>query len=150
MGNKPYIQIEFTTDEINTSTASDLPQRGCGGVCVFIGQTRPAQDAVHGDLLALQYDCYKDMAYIELNRIAKEALNQFSIHCIRITHSLGTVPVSKASVVIAVGCDHRDEAFTTCQFLIDTLKNSVPIWKKEIWSRQSTWSKGTLLEQPIP
>lgn len=144
---EPHVQIEFTADQINVSTASELPTIGCGGECVFIGRTRPEAHAEHGDLTALQYDCYEDMARTELALIADEAIAEFSIRCIRITHSVGHVPVHDASVVIAVGSNHRDEACKACRFLIDNLKTRVPIWKQEKWKTEMTWASGEPLEQ---
>ena len=145
---EPHVQIEFTADQINVSTASELPTIGCGGECVFIGRTRPEAHAEHGDLTALQYDCYEDMARTELALIADEAIAEFSVRCIRITHSVGNVPVHDASVVIAVGSNHRNEACKACRFLIDNLKTRVPIWKQEKWKTEMTWVAGEPLEQP--
>ena len=147
MTTEPHVQIEFTADQINVSTASKLPTIGCGGECVFIGRTRPEAHAEHGELTALQYDCYEDMARTELALIADEAITEFSVRCIRITHSVGTVPIHKVSVVIAVGSDHRDEAFRACRYLIDELKARVPIWKQEKWDTQTIWVEGIPLEQ---
>ena len=145
---EPHVQIEFTADQINVSTASELPTIGCGGECVFIGRTRPEAHAEHGDLTALQYDCYEDMARTELALIADEAITEFSVRCIRITHSVGNVPVHDASVVIAVGSNHRNEACKACRFLIDNLKTRVPIWKQEKWKTEMTWVAGEPLERP--
>ena len=145
---EPHVQIEFTVDQINVLAASELPTIGCGGECVFIGRTRPEAHAEHGDLTALQYDCYEDMARTELALIADEAITEFSVRCIRITHSVGHVPVHGASVVIAVGSNHRDEACKACRFLIDNLKTRVPIWKQEKWRTEMTLVAGEPLEQP--
>ena len=148
MASKSHIRIEFTTNEIIVSTATELPTVGCGGECVFIGRTRPETHAVHGELIALQYDWYEDMARKELALIADEAITEFSVRCIRITHNVGNVPVQAASVVVAVGSDHRDEAFRACRFLIDNLKIRVPIWKQEQWKTETAWVSGEVLEQP--
>ena len=145
---EPHVQIKFTADQINVSTASELPTIGCGGECVFIGRTRPEAHTEHGDLIALQYDCYENMARTELALIADKAIATFSVRCIRITHSAGNVPVHDASVVIAVGSNHRDEACKACRFLIDNLKTRVPIWKQEKWRTEMTWVAGEPLEQP--
>jgi molybdopterin synthase catalytic subunit len=147
---EPHLQIDFATDEINVSTASELPLIGCGGECVFIGRTRPETHSEHGNLTALQYDCYLDMARTELALIADEAITEFAVRCIRITHSVGDVPVHAASVVIAVGGNHRDEACNACRFLIDNLKTRVPIWKQELWETDKTWVVGETLEQTTP
>jgi molybdopterin synthase catalytic subunit len=144
---EPHVQIEFTPNEINVPTASRLPEIGCGGECVFVGRTRPETHSEHGTLTALQYDCYEDMARTELALIADEAIAEFSVRCIRITHCVGNVPLNAASVVIAVGGEHRADAFDACRFLINSLKSRVPIWKQEEWGSKKTWSKGHPMEQ---
>ena len=74
-----------------------------------------------------------------------EAIQQFSINAVRVTNTIGSVPVNGASVVIAVGSDHRDEAFLACRYLIDNLKVRVPIWKQEAWTNGSIWVDGNQL-----
>ncbi len=85
------------------------------------------------------------MAQAELRLLAEEAISRFSVRHIRVTHSIGTVKIDEASVVIAVSSDHRDDAFTACRFMIDLLKQRVPIWKQEKWADGTTWSNGTPL-----
>lgn len=145
---EPHVQIVLTADEINVSNVSELPPLGCGGESVFIGRTRPETHDEHGDLTALQYDCYEEMARTELALIAAEAIATYSVQCIRITHSIGIVSVHGASVVIAVGGAHRADACDACRFLIDSLKARVPIWKQEKWKTERTWVAGEILEHP--
>ena len=139
------IEIQFTENTLELALASALPTLGCGGECVFVGRTRPETNITHGELIALQYHCYKEMAEIELQTLAQEAMHRFGARVIRITHSTGRVAPNEASVVIAVGCDHRDAAFTACRFMIDALKQRVPIWKEELWADGTTWSDGEAL-----
>ena len=141
-----HIVIQFHENAIDVADASILPAIGCGGECVFIGRTRPETNKTHGQLLALKYDCYQEMAEAELDSLAEEATHRFSVRHIRVTHSIGTVEIDKASVVIAVSSDHRDDAFTACRFMIDLLKQRVPIWKQEMWADGTTWSNGTPLK----
>jgi len=136
------IQINFVPSAVDVRSASVLPPSACGGDCIFVGRTRPEQHTTYGDLTALQYECYIDLATQELENIAHEAIARFSASYIRITHSIGLVPIHEASVVIAVSCAHRREAFSACQFLIDLLKQRVPIWKQEKWADGTTWSEG--------
>ena len=70
----------------------------------------------------------------------------FAVRHIQVHHSIGTVGIGEASVVIAVCSDHRDESFLACRYLIDTLKQRVAIWKKEMWTDGNTWSEGTPLQ----
>jgi molybdopterin synthase catalytic subunit len=139
------IDILFTENAVDVVSASILPAIGCGGECIFIGRTRPEDNATHGPLLALHYDCYQEMAEKELRTLAQEAINRFEIRHIRVTHSVGRVATNEASVVIAVASDHRDDAFTACRFMIDLLKQRVPIWKQEMWTDGTTWSEGAPL-----
>ena len=138
----PQIDINFVNDAIDVEAASTLPAIGCGGECIFVGRTRPEKNESHGELTALQYECYQAMALKELHTLAQEAIDRFSVRHIRVTHSTGVVPIDAASVVIAVSSNHRDDAFTACRFLIDLLKQRVPIWKQEQWADGTTWSDG--------
>ncbi|MBT4585113.1 MAG: molybdenum cofactor biosynthesis protein MoaE [Phycisphaerae bacterium] len=142
MEKDPIISVHFVDGEVDVPKHSQLPAIGCGGECIFVGRTRPEHNKQHGDLTELSYDCYKTMAQSQLEKLAEEAVARFSVRAIQICHSTGSVQVDKASVVIAVGSDHRDDAFLACRFLIDLLKLQVPIWKQEVWSDGTTWSNG--------
>lgn len=146
MAHNPHVQIEFTSSEVDVPVASMLPSFGCGGECIFVGRTRHEIHTQLGALTALHYDSYEDMARGEIETIATEVIQQFSVQVIRVTHTIGTVPVDGASVVIAIGSDHRDEAFQACRYLIDNLKERVPIWKQEEWTGGTTWVDGIKLE----
>lgn len=145
MEHEMPIEIRFETDAVNVEEASKLPSIGCGGESIFVGRTRPENNATHGALLALQYDCYQEMAENELRKLAEEAINRLEVRHIRVTHSVGRVAIDEASVVIAVASDHRDDACTACRFMIDLLKQRVPIWKQEMWEDGTTWHKGVPL-----
>jgi molybdopterin synthase catalytic subunit len=148
MGLDTQIEIRFEVDAVNVDQASMLPSIGCGGECIFVGRTRPEINTAHGELLALQYDCYQEMAENELRKLAEEAINRFEARHVRVTHSVGRVAIDEASVVIAVASDHRDDAFTACRFMIDLLKQRVPIWKQEMWADGTTWKDGVPLATP--
>jgi len=136
------ISVHFSENAIDVQEASTLPSIGCGGECVFIGRTRPELNPTHGELLALNYDCYQEMASQELHALAREARSRFAVNHIKVTHSIGKVAINEASVVIAVGSDHREEAFLASRFMINVLKQRVPIWKQEVWAEGLTWSDG--------
>lgn len=140
------ITIEFAEGAIDVSKASQLPTIGCGGESIFIGRTRPETHSAHGSLHSLTYDCYKEMAVLELQKIAEEAINRYAVQYVRVTHAVGTVGINEASVVIAVSSHHRADAFTACHFIIDLLKQRVPIWKQEDWEDGTTWKEGHGLE----
>ena len=140
MGKDPIISVLFVEGEVDVSKRSLLPNIGCGGECIFVGRTRPDHHEKHGKLIALHYDCYKKMAQSQLEKLAEEAVAQFNVRVIQICHSCGKVPIDGASVVIAVGSNHRDDAFLACRFLIDLLKSQATIWKQEVWADGTTWS----------
>ncbi len=111
-----------------------------GGICVFSGNTRAETSSDGRELVALDYEAYADMALRQLNELAGRARERWPILKLAILHRTGRVAVGEPSVVIAVSCGHRAEAFEACRFLIDELKRDVAIWKKEVWkSGDATW-----------
>ncbi len=98
-----------------------------------------------GPVLALAFDAYRPMALSALRSLAIAARERWPIRAVVILHRLGTVPVDEICVVVAVAAGHREEAFAACKFLIDTLKETVPIWKKEVTVSTSRWVEGVLL-----
>lgn len=114
-----------------------------GGIDVFLGTTRGERNADGRDLVALDYEAYPEMALSQMRDLAARARQRWPVAKLAVVHRVGRVPVGEASVLIAVSCPHRAEAFDACRWLIDTLKAEVPIWKKEIWSDGSgRWVEG--------
>lgn len=110
---------------------------GAGAINVFIGTVR---DNTQGkQVLRLEYEAYEPMAISEMEKIAKLAMNQFGAKKIAIHHRIGNLEIGDAAVVIAVSTPHRKASFDACQFIIDTLKQTVPIWKKEIFEDGEVW-----------
>jgi len=100
-----------------------------------------------GPVTALAFDAYRPMAMAALHKLAADARRRWPIQSIVLLHRLGTVPAGEICVVAAVATGHREEAFTACKYLIDTLKATVPIWKKEITASSSHWVEGVLLQK---
>lgn len=100
-----------------------------GGISTFIGVTRDFTGPY--DVSYLFYEAYDSMAIKMMERIADDAMKKFDIEKMAITHRIGKVAVEEVSVVIAVSAAHRGDAFKACEYAIDTLKEIVPIWKKE-------------------
>jgi molybdopterin converting factor subunit 1 len=94
----------------------------------------------------LEYEAYETMALHEMERLCERALNQFPIRDARIIHRLGHLEIGETSVLIVVASAHRGAAFDACQWLIDTLKKTVPIWKKEYFKDGAVWADG----EPFP
>ncbi len=138
------IEIELIEGPVQTKEWKPLPPGGAE--CLFRGITRPEHHPEHGELQGLIYEAQHTMALKELNKLAQEAIERWRPLAICLHHSIGMVPVGQASVVIQVVASHRKEAFLACQWLIDTLKSRVPIWKQESWDQGQTWPKGTPLQ----
>lgn len=112
---------------------------GAGGIDVFIGVTRAETHPQFGNLEALEYDAYPEMAVAELQRLVDAARRQWDVCRAAVLHRVGRCAVGEPSVVIAVSCAHRGEAFAACKFLIDELKKSVPIWKRDVYQHAAPW-----------
>lgn len=104
-----------------------------GGICTFEGATRADSDTDHGRIIRLEYEAYEDMAKAQMQRIADHALDKWGPGRIALVHRIGSVPPGEMSVMIVVACGHRTEAFTACRWLIDMLKQDVPIWKRDVY-----------------
>ena len=118
-----------------------------GAVSTFIGQVRRSSRG--REVAYLEYNAYVPMAEKQLLRIADEAETRW--HCqVIIHHRLGRIELGEASVVVAVGSPHRAEAFEACRWCIDTLKENVPIWKREVCPDGSYWIEGenALIQNP--
>ena len=108
-----------------------------GGTAVFVGTVR---DSTKGKrVVRLEFEAYEKMALLEMQKIAEEAFSRWPIHAFAIHHRVGGLAVGEAAVIIAAGSAHRDAAFDACRFGIDTLKKTVPIWKKEVFEDGETW-----------
>ncbi len=112
---------------------------GNGAVVVMSGVVR---DQTEGrSVVALDYQAYEPMALVVFEQIAAQVRQQWPmVRRVVIHHRTGKLVVGEISVLVAVGCPHRGEAFAACQYAIDTLKHNAPIWKKEYWADgSSSW-----------
>lgn len=107
-----------------------------GGVVVFIGTVR--DDGTD----SLEIEAYEEMALSELGRIHDEAIAKFSLHAASIVHRTGRLPLGEVIVVIAASSAHRAMAFEGCRYIIEELKKSVPLWKKEYRGDSVRWITG--------
>jgi molybdopterin synthase catalytic subunit len=96
--------------------------------------------------LYLDYEAYQPMALNEMEKLAQAALERFKVRDIYVVHRLGRLGIGETSVLIAVSSAHRAAAFDACRWLIDTLKKTVPIWKKEYFEDGAVWADG----EPFP
>jgi molybdopterin synthase catalytic subunit len=108
-----------------------------GGIVVFEGVVRAQSRGK--EVRALVYEAYGSMAQRQMELLADDAQNRWTINDVAIVHRIGTLQVGETSVVIAVAAAHRAEAFEACRWLIDELKRTVPIWKKEVYTEGEAW-----------
>ncbi len=113
----------------------------CGAIATFIGTVR--NNTQHKDVKLLDFSTYKPMALKEIEKIALLALEKFDIYKIAIHHAEGALQIGELPVIIAVSSAHRKASFEACQFAIDTLKKTVPIWKKEHFTDGEVWVNAT-------
>jgi molybdopterin synthase catalytic subunit len=96
--------------------------------------------------LYLDYEAYEEMASRQMESLAESAIAQFQVRDVVIVHRLGRLNVGETSVFIAIASAHRGPAFEACRWIIDTLKKTVPIWKKEYFEDGAVWADG----EPFP
>ena len=110
---------------------------GAGGQAVFIGTVR---DQTKGrKVVRLEFEAYAPMAISEMKKIAGEIQERWPAEKVSIHHRVGPLQITDIAVIIAVSTPHRKAAFQACEFAIDTLKQTVPIWKKEIFEDGQVW-----------
>jgi molybdopterin synthase catalytic subunit len=132
------IDIRLTEEPLSIeATRTWLDSPDAGGTCVFVGTVRnKTSDKV---VLALEFEAYQPMAIKEMQKIAERAVDKWPVLRIAIHHQLGPLQIGDIPVIIAVSTAHRAAAFEACQYCIDTLKETVPIWKKEIFEDGDVW-----------
>lgn len=127
---------------------SAVKSGGDGAVCVFDGIVR---DNTRGRAtLHLDYEAYEEMALKQMHALRDEAKSKFSVREIVIVHRLGRLLVGETSVLIAVSSAHRSAAFDACRYVIDTLKKTVPIWKREQFADGAVWADGEPFPESLP
>ncbi|MBV8693968.1 MAG: molybdenum cofactor biosynthesis protein MoaE [Ktedonobacteraceae bacterium] len=111
-----------------------------GGIVVFEGVVR--DNARGKQVRYLEYDVYQEMAELQIRSIIAEARQHWGVEHVAVAHRFGRMEVGEASVIIAVSSPHRAEAFEACRYIIDSLKTTVPIWKKEVAIDGEEWVEG--------
>ena len=111
-----------------------------GGIVVFEGVVR--DNARGKQVRYLEYEVYEEMARQQIREIIAQAEQRWGIERIAVAHRFGRLEIGEASVIIVVASPHRSEAFEACRYIIDTLKTTVPIWKKEVATTGEEWVEG--------
>jgi len=130
------IQLKDTT--LNPQDCIDyVASASAGGSTVFVGTVRNQTKGKR--VLRLEFESYAPMAISEMKKIAEQATEKWSAEKISIHHRVGVLDIGEIAVIIAVATPHRKAAFEACEYCIDTLKETVPIWKKEFFEDGEVW-----------
>lgn len=133
--------IALVRERIDSAALAESLKRGeDGAVVVFDGIVR--NNSRGRRTRHLFYEAYEEMALTQMQQLAARALADYPIRDVAIVHRLGRLEIGESSVAIAVASAHRAAAFDACRWLIDTLKQSVPIWKKEFFEDGAVWAQG--------
>ena len=140
--------VTITTGRIDVAAVLDSVQSTrAGAVVLFLGTAR--EFTGERRTASLEYECYGEMAEKKMAELEAEARRQWPLVGCTLVHRIGPVPLGEASVAVAVSSPHRAEAFAAGQWLIDTLKQVVPIWKKEHWTAgTSQWVHPGMTAEP--
>ncbi|MEJ0030288.1 MAG: molybdenum cofactor biosynthesis protein MoaE [Bacteroidota bacterium] len=141
------IKITGKPIEVNevVTAASSL---GAGAVNVFIGTVRDT--ALNKRVVWLEYEAYEAMAVSEIRKIIDEAAGRWELLGWGVSHRIGTLKPGEVAVVVAVATKHRRASFEACQYIIDRLKEKVPIFKKEVFEDGTEWISALNEKQPLP
>ncbi|MDR6528891.1 molybdopterin synthase catalytic subunit [Chryseobacterium rhizosphaerae] len=132
------IDIKITNQALNIADCLEVAHDlGSGGTATFIGTVR--NRTKEKPVVRLEFECYQTMAIKEMQKIADAAAALFSVRNIVVHHRVGILYPGDAAVIIVVNDGHREAVFDACRYIIDTLKQKVPIWKKEIFEDGDEW-----------
>ena len=130
--------IQITYESLNPQPATASVRRDSNGAVVtFLGTTR--RTSMGKTVLYLEYEGYVPMAMKKLREIADEVSDKWPIQDISILHRIGRLEIEDISLVVAVASPHRKEAFQACGYVVDRIKETVPIWKKEVFEDGQVW-----------
>ncbi|MDQ2833847.1 MAG: molybdenum cofactor biosynthesis protein MoaE [Acidobacteriota bacterium] len=140
-----HMRVEIVDEVIRSAeVVAEIKAASDGAVCVFDGIVR---DNTRGrKTLHLDYEAYREMALKQMRGLASEAIDRFGVRDVALIHRLGRLYVGETSVLVVVASAHRGATFEACRWLIDTLKKTVPIWKKEQFVDGAVWADG----EPFP
>lgn len=131
-------QILISSETLNIQAAIDWTlSPESGGTDVFIGTVRNATKG--RPVVRLEFEAYEPMAIAEIEKILKQAAEKWPVQRVLVHHRTGVLQVGEIPVIIAVAAAHRAAAFDACRYIIDTLKQTVPIWKKEVFEDGEVW-----------
>lgn len=132
------IEVKISKEPLNPNNSFDLAAHdNTGCINIFLGKVR---NRSYGKIVKyLDYEVYENMALSEMQKIAKKAKKRWDIEDIIVHHREGRVKAGEIPVLVAVTASHRKDAIIACKYIIDTLKKTVPIWKKEVFENGEEW-----------
>ena len=130
--------FEITDQPISLeSLVNTVTRPSSGAIATFLGVVR---ERTRGrQVRYLEYEAYREMAIPKMREIAEEIRRKWEVDEIAMVHRIGHLQIGEASVAIAVSAPHRHQALAACAYAIDRLKETVPIWKKEVWTDGEEW-----------
>lgn len=132
------IDIQLLESSLSLQSAfAAVLSPSAGGIDIFVGTVREQTKSKR--VLRLEFEAYEPMAISEMEKIAVAAKERWPVLSIAMHHRVGVLEVGEIPVIIAVAAAHRDAAFEACRYCIDTLKETVPIWKKEVFEDGEVW-----------
>ena len=140
MDNAPKgpVTILLTSEPLSVAAAYEAVVRpACGGTALFAGTTRSPSDGREVD--SLEYEAYHEVAIKTMRELAEAAAARHGLGAVYVAHRTGLVAPAEPSVIVAAAAPHRDAAFAGARELIDELKGTVPIWKRERWAGGDRW-----------
>lgn len=136
MSDSVRIQREDFSQDEEIQALRDCSKR-IGGIATFLGCARDFSDG--REVSEIRFEAFDSMALSEMNRLREEAIERYGLIEVRIVHRLSTVKPGDSIVFIATGAEHRAPALQACHWIIDELKERVPIWKKEVTPHGEAW-----------
>ncbi len=142
-GETQTLRVSVGPDPIEPAAlVAEVGRPSSGATVLFLGTVRDHSPG-KPDVTHLEYEVYAERVEPEIEKIMVEAASRWPVLAAAVEHRSGEVAVGEVSVAVAVSCAHRADAFEAARFIIDRLKETAPIWKKEFWSGGSEWSKGS-------
>ncbi|MFQ5523205.1 MAG: molybdenum cofactor biosynthesis protein MoaE [Acidimicrobiia bacterium] len=142
-GQTQNLRVTVGPDPIDPAAlVAEVSRPAAGATVLFLGTVRDHSPG-KSDVTHLEYEVYVERVESEIEQVVAEAASRWPILAAAVEHRSGEVAVEEISVAVAVSCAHRADAFEAAKFIIDRLKETAPIWKKEFWPGGSEWSKGS-------
>lgn len=135
--------VKLVSEKISIDAVLDaVEDHGTGGVVLFLGRVRDFAEGRR--VTAMDYEAYPEMAIKKMQALEEKTRSKWPVKQMAMVHRIGNLQLGDVSVAIAVACAHRKDAFEACRFAIDTLKETVPIWKKEHFVDGEAWVEGVI------